>query len=69
MCRVGPLPLAAWGLSKTAGLPSPNVPGAFLIVSDSDHTGFSRPGEVRRGAALALSALAFPVLSEKRLLR
>ena len=34
-CAVGPLLLAACGLSKTAGLPSPSVPGAILIVSDS----------------------------------
>jgi hypothetical protein len=32
---VGPLLLGACGLSTTAGLPSPNVPGAILIVSDS----------------------------------
>ena len=29
---VGPLLLAACGLSTTAGLPSPNVPGAILTV-------------------------------------
>ena len=32
---VGPPILAACGLSTTAGLPSPRVPGAILIVSDS----------------------------------
>jgi hypothetical protein len=39
---VGPLLLvpARRGLSKTAGLPSPRVPGAILIVSDSTLNGF-----------------------------
>jgi hypothetical protein len=37
---VGPLLLAAFGLSKTAGLPFPHVPGAVLIISDSTLNGF-----------------------------
>ena len=44
---VGPLLLPLAASRHSAGLPSPNVPGAILIASDSNHTGF-RP---RRGGA------------------
>jgi len=44
---VGPLLLPLAASRHSAGLPSPHVPGAILIASDSNHTGF-RP---RRGGA------------------
>jgi hypothetical protein len=58
MCRVGPLPLAACGLSTTqrAYLP-PHVPGAILIVSASTLNGFhgrERCGEGRPGGPLCI---------------
>ena len=39
---VGPLLLPLAASRHSAGLPSPRVPGAILIPSDSNHTGLAK---------------------------